>query len=446
MNESYLKIGDEYLYYRYNEMRPDRKSILFVHGLGDSGLSFEDAFNDKRFNNYNLIVPDFIGYGRSSGAADKKRYSYDLHVKRLWKLIRKLKLDNLIVVGHSMGGDLTTLLCHSDKAGIIKKYVNIEGDITQFDQTISRAAVQANKGGRFDRWFELGLKKRIVFDGLGHLRSGRIYFASLSFCRPEALLENAIELVKRNTCLDGKFKSEIGKIYKELTIPRVFCYGTDSLSKESLEFLKQNNLETKAFEGIGHCPMTDCSDKFYSFLYKFIQTNKTSARRKNLDKPDKLEDLLRKNQKVVFCGTAAGTVSAQKKQYYAGPGNKFWKTLSEIGLTDKLLLPSEFENLPKFNIGLTDLEKMQSGMDNQIEFKKKSREELAERIEKFNPKILCFNGKRAAQEYLGHKVDYGLQIETIGITKLFVAPSTSGAANRFWDIKVWRKLAKFSCK
>ncbi len=271
MKDSYLNIGDEYLYYRYNEIKPNRKSILFVHGLGDSGLSFEDVFNDQRFDNYNLVVPDFIGYGRSSGAADKKRYSYDWHVKRLWKLVKKLKLKNLIVVGHSMGGDLTTLLCHSDKASIIKKYINIEGDITQFDQTISRAAVQAHKGGRFDRWFESGLIKRIVFDNLGHLRSGRLYFASLSFCRPEALLENAIELVARNNKLDGEFKSEIGKIYSELTIPRVFCYGTDSLSKETIEFLKQNNLETKAFEGIGHCPMTDCSEEFYSFLYDYIK-------------------------------------------------------------------------------------------------------------------------------------------------------------------------------
>ena len=81
-------------------------------------------------------------------------------------------------------------------------------------------------------------------------------------------------------------------------------------------------------------------------------------------------------------------------------------------------------------------------MDCDIDFKKRSRAELAKRIEKFEPKYLCFNGKRSAQEYLGKKVDYGLQDESIGDTKIFVAPSTSGAANRFWDIKVWRKLAR----
>ena len=271
MKESYLNIGGEYLYYRHNDIKPDRISLLFVHGLGDSGLSFEDVFKDSRFNDYNLVVPDLIGYGRSSGAADKKRYSYALHVERLWKLIKKLKLNNLIVVGHSMGGDITTLLCQSDTKSLIKKYVNIEGDITQFDLTISKAAVQANNSGRFDKWFETGFKKKIVFDGWGHLRSGRIYYASVSFCRPEALLENAIELVNRNSCLEGKFKSEIGKIYCKLSVPRVYCYGTESLSKETNEFLKKNSMDTKAFEGIGHCPMADCVEKFYSFLYEYIK-------------------------------------------------------------------------------------------------------------------------------------------------------------------------------
>ncbi len=165
-----------------------------------------------------------------------------------------------------------------------------------------------------------------------------------------------------------------------------------------------------------------------------------------MKKSDKLSDLLRKNQKVVFCGTAAGTVSAQKRQYYAGPGNKFWRTLFEIGLTDRLFLPSEFENLLKYNIGLTDLEKKQSGSDKDIKFKKKSSEELTKRIENYKPNILCFNGKTSAKKYLGKKsIDFGLQKESIGKTKLFVAPSTSGAANRFWDIKLWRKLARL-CK
>lgn len=270
MKDAYLRIKDEYLYFRHNGIRSGRKTLLFVHGMGDSGLSFKDVFKDRRFADLNLIVPDLIGYGRSSATEKKERYRYSYHVDRLWKLVDDRGLDEIILIGHSMGGDLTTLMCESDTRGIISKYVNIEGDITQFDLTISSAAVRAHKEGRFDKWFEDGLKKKLIFDSMGHLRSGRIYFASLSFCRPEALLENAIELVKRNTSLSGKYKSEIGQLYCSLSVPRVFCYGTDSLTDETLAYLKENEMRVKAFEGVGHCPMTDSVAEFYSFLYDFI--------------------------------------------------------------------------------------------------------------------------------------------------------------------------------
>jgi TDG/mug DNA glycosylase family protein len=76
----------------------------------------------------------------------------------------------------------------------------------------------------------------------------------------------------------------------------------------------------------------------------------------------KLEDVLDHGLKVVFCGTAAGTVSAELGQYYAGPGNKFWKTLHRIGLTDRELEPAEFRTLLAKGIGFTDVVKARSGM------------------------------------------------------------------------------------
>ena len=44
--------------------------------------------------------------------------------------------------------------------------------------------------------------------------------------------------------------------------------------------------------------------------------------------------------------------------------------------------------------------------------------------------------------YFGRaRVEYGLQSETVGATKVFVAPSTSGAANGFWNEDHWLELA-----
>jgi TDG/mug DNA glycosylase family protein len=155
-----------------------------------------------------------------------------------------------------------------------------------------------------------------------------------------------------------------------------------------------------------------------------------------------LDDLLIPNLRLVVCGTAAGRRSAELKQYYAGRGNKFWRVLAEVGLTPRVLLPSEYRELVKYGIGLTDVAKGQSGSDTEIDFKKATPADVRRKIEEMRPRVLAFNGKKAAQTFLGvRKVDFGLHDERIGATELFVAPSTSGAANGTWDIGHWRALA-----
>ncbi|MBI5266815.1 MAG: mismatch-specific DNA-glycosylase [candidate division Zixibacteria bacterium] len=148
--------------------------------------------------------------------------------------------------------------------------------------------------------------------------------------------------------------------------------------------------------------------------------------------------------RIVFCGTAAGRKSEELKMYYAGRGNKFWHTLNEVGLIPKILSPSEYSELPKYGIGLTDLVKTQFGMDHQIDFTIDGSEKLQSTVTEFAPSILCFNGKRAAEQFLGRSVAYGLQPECIGSTKLFVAPSSSGAAQRSWDVRYWIEVAELS--
>ncbi|MDQ3726180.1 MAG: mismatch-specific DNA-glycosylase, partial [Actinomycetota bacterium] len=81
---------------------------------------------------------------------------------------------------------------------------------------------------------------------------------------------------------------------------------------------------------------------------------------------DVLPDVLVPGLKVVFCGNAAGKVSARKGAYYAGPGNLFWPTLHEVGLTPIRLRPEEFRRMPEFGLGLTDACKARFGSDAEV--------------------------------------------------------------------------------
>ncbi len=158
--------------------------------------------------------------------------------------------------------------------------------------------------------------------------------------------------------------------------------------------------------------------------------------------PPILPDVLAPGLRVVFCGYAPGAASARAGAYYAGPGNRFWPTLHEVGLTPALLRPAEFARLPEFGIGLTDVSKTASGSDQQVGRRGVDPARLAATIEASSPAHLAFNGKNAARAILGRPVDYGPQPERIGGARVWVLPSTSGAARGFWDIGPWRDLAR----
>lgn len=157
---------------------------------------------------------------------------------------------------------------------------------------------------------------------------------------------------------------------------------------------------------------------------------------------DVLPDMLRPRLRVVFCGTAAGTASARADAYYAGPGNAFWATLHSTGLTPVRLSPAEFEQLPAFGIGLTDICKVLHGSDQEVGTGEFDVAGLEARIAAVEPANLAFNGKNAARDALGRRVEYGPQPERIGGAAVWVLPSTSGAARRYWDVGPWRELAR----
>lgn len=158
-----------------------------------------------------------------------------------------------------------------------------------------------------------------------------------------------------------------------------------------------------------------------------------------------LKDVLSKGLDVVFCGTAKGKASARLGFYYAGPGNKFYGILYKIGLTPNKLEPKDCYNINSFKVGLTDLVHNQAGNDKDIAKENYDVSGFTEKIRFYQPKFVAFTSKTAASFVMGFQgvtslVKYGLQNNTIGTTKIFVLPSTSGNARRFWDESYWFDL------
>jgi double-stranded uracil-DNA glycosylase len=159
-----------------------------------------------------------------------------------------------------------------------------------------------------------------------------------------------------------------------------------------------------------------------------------------------LPDLLEPGLRIVFCGTAAGTVSAARGAYYAHPQNRFWSALYAAGLTPRLLRPDEFGQLPQWGLGLTDIAKHTSGMDRELPQGALGGEACAAleaKIKAYEPKLLAFTSLNAGRRYLSRAAVFGEQHERIGRTRVWILPSPSPTAGWNWARHKhwWRMLA-----
>ena len=158
-------------------------------------------------------------------------------------------------------------------------------------------------------------------------------------------------------------------------------------------------------------------------------------------------DIIAPGMKIVFCGTALGARSAADRAYYAHPGNRFWKAMHQHGFTPHRVPPKDYATVAQWGLGLTDVCKTHSGNDDEIPHETYDAARLYKEIEKFQPAILAFTGKEAARVFLGlkgtGKIPYGFLHETVGKTKLFVLPSPSGHASKYWRDDLWEELASW---
>ncbi|OCT54328.1 hydrolase or acyltransferase (Alpha/beta hydrolase superfamily) [Cladophialophora carrionii] len=94
----YISSNDSKLYYE-TEGNPDGPTILFIHGLGGTTNAYQPIVPDLQ--EFNIVRFDWGGHGRSS---TPKTTSIESYVADAEAVSNELKLSNVNVVGHSLGG------------------------------------------------------------------------------------------------------------------------------------------------------------------------------------------------------------------------------------------------------------------------------------------------------------------------------------------------------
>jgi len=86
---------------------PNGKTVLLLHGKNFVAMYWEQTANDLAKAGYRVIMPDQIGFGKSSKPGNIQ-YTFQLLAQNTKAVLDELKISKTSILGHSMGGMLAT--------------------------------------------------------------------------------------------------------------------------------------------------------------------------------------------------------------------------------------------------------------------------------------------------------------------------------------------------
>jgi TDG/mug DNA glycosylase family protein len=162
-----------------------------------------------------------------------------------------------------------------------------------------------------------------------------------------------------------------------------------------------------------------------------------------------IPDVLAPELRVLFCGINPGRVSAAAAAHFANPRNDFWRLLHAAGFTPRLLDPHEQWDALDYGVGITNAAHRTTPGSGDL--RRSDFAGGAARLERFarsnRPAWIAFVGKEAYRGAFGERPNFGVQEPAVGLTRLYVLPSTSPAnAAVPWRerLRWFRRLARLS--
>jgi TDG/mug DNA glycosylase family protein len=142
-----------------------------------------------------------------------------------------------------------------------------------------------------------------------------------------------------------------------------------------------------------------------------------------------MPDLIAPGLRILFCGINPSVYSAVVGYHFARPGNRFWPALHASGFTERLLAPSEQEELLALGYGITNVVDRATVSADVL-----TAEELAEggrrleaKVRRYRPRCLAVLGIGAWRTAFGYpKASLGAQPQTLGGARVWVLPNPSG--------------------
>ena len=100
----YIKINNLNLY--YEKYGNKKQNIIILPGWGNNRITFNYLINDLK-NYFTIYIIDYPGFGNSTINKDLTIFDY---TDIVYQFIKLLEIDNPILIGHSFGGRIISIL------------------------------------------------------------------------------------------------------------------------------------------------------------------------------------------------------------------------------------------------------------------------------------------------------------------------------------------------
>jgi pimeloyl-ACP methyl ester carboxylesterase len=228
--------------------------LVWIHGLGESSTSFDPVV--ARMSQCAHVLVDLPGYGRSPWPDEPA--GLDATADQLAAWLRER--SPAVVLGHSMGGVLATLLAERDVARAI---VDIDGNISYGDCTFSLESAKYS-AAEFAAHGFAELRATVYADGVTQppLRG---YHAAMCFASPHVFHRQAADLVALSS------SDTLAPRLAAVRVPALYIAGVPGgICAASRAQLDRHGVRWIGIEPAGHWVYLDQLDAFVAALDAFV--------------------------------------------------------------------------------------------------------------------------------------------------------------------------------
>ncbi len=240
-----------------------RATLFYIHGLGESGFSFEKVMAHPRLAAFAHVAVDLPNYGKSPWV--KPPLDLEAQAERLAAWLAATHSPPVVVMGHSMGGVIGQQLC-AIAPQHVAALINIEGNISAEDCLYSAMVASIVEA----EWLAGGYE--LIWEELYRMASDdpalRTYYPSVRLADARAYYRNSHDLV----CISEQ--EVLASRMAALACPTLFLLGhpRGTTKDYSRQLLTRAGVTWRAIDNAGHWPYLDQPEAFIDEVLAFLES------------------------------------------------------------------------------------------------------------------------------------------------------------------------------